>query len=87
MAGIAILGCGRLGRMHAANVDAHPSTKLACVHDVHLPSATEMAEQFNVPVAENPQEIFSAADVDAVLAEAACKSLAEKRVVRVEEIG
>ena len=39
MTRIGLLGCGRIGRMHAANIAAHPNAALAAVHDVHAPSA------------------------------------------------
>lgn len=31
---IAVLGCGRIGAMHAANIAAHPSARLAGVQDI-----------------------------------------------------
>ena len=40
---IAVLGCGRIGQMHAANVARHPRAKLATVYDVHAPSAERVA--------------------------------------------
>ena len=45
---IAVLGCGRIGRMHAANVAAHPRATLASVYDVHRPSADEVAASHGV---------------------------------------
>jgi myo-inositol 2-dehydrogenase/D-chiro-inositol 1-dehydrogenase len=32
---IAVLGCGRIGAMHAANIAAHPSARLAAVQDIN----------------------------------------------------
>ena len=41
---IAVLGCGRIGVMHAAKIAAHPHATLARVYDIHAPSAkTEAA--------------------------------------------
>ena len=40
---IAVLGCGRIGKMHAANVARHPRAELAAVYDVHRPSAETVA--------------------------------------------
>ena len=34
---IALLGCGRIGEMHAANISAHPGAELAAVFDVFTP--------------------------------------------------
>ncbi len=64
---IAVLGCGRIGRMHAANISAHPRASLATVYDIHAPSAAEVAAAHGVPVADSPEAIFASGDVDAVL--------------------
>ena len=32
---IAVLGCGRIGQMHARNVSNHPDTSLAAVYDTN----------------------------------------------------
>ena len=34
MVSFAILGCGRIGRMHARNIKAHPRAELVAVYDV-----------------------------------------------------
>ena len=67
MLGIAVVGCGRIGKMHAANIAAHPRARLAAVFDTHAPSASEVSEQHGAPVADDPDSVFSADDVDAVL--------------------
>jgi len=64
---IAVLGCGRIGRMHAANIAAHPRAALAAVYDIHTPSADEVAASHGVSAAESPDAIFASTDVDAVL--------------------
>ena len=64
---IAVLGCGRIGRMHAANIAAHPRAKLATVFDTHQPSADEVAARHRVDAAVSVDAIFASADVDAVL--------------------
>ena len=64
---IALLGCGRIGRMHADNLMRHPHADLAMVHDIHPPSAEEVSSQHGVPVARDADQVFSSADVDAVL--------------------
>ncbi|MBL1406103.1 MAG: hypothetical protein COC00_008975 [Rhizobiales bacterium] len=35
---IAVLGCGRIGKMHANNVHRHPRATLAMVYDVYEPA-------------------------------------------------
>lgn len=36
---VAVLGCGRIGQMHAANIARHARTELAMVYDVYAPAA------------------------------------------------
>ena len=38
---IAVLGCGRIGVMHAANIAAHPRARLAGVQDIIAAAARE----------------------------------------------
>ncbi len=64
---IAVLGCGRIGAMHAANVAAHPRSELAGVFDVHAPAAEAIANRLGVTSFASAEDIFSADDVDAVL--------------------
>lgn len=67
MLNIAVLGCGRIGRMHAANVALHPKARLAAVYDVHGPSAEAVASEHGVTPAPSDAEIFASSDIDAVL--------------------
>lgn len=64
---IAVLGCGRIGRMHAANIAAHPRAALASVYDIDNASAQEVARNHGVAAAGSAQEIFAAPEIDAVL--------------------
>src|SRR3954463_12637329 len=64
---IAVLGCGRIGRMHAANVAAHPRAKLASVYDTHRPFAEEVAARSGITAADSADAIFASGDIDAVL--------------------
>lgn len=60
---IAVLGCGRIGKMHAQNIKLRPRTELAMVFDVHRPSA----EAIGAPIAESIEQVFGSDDVDGVL--------------------
>jgi myo-inositol 2-dehydrogenase/D-chiro-inositol 1-dehydrogenase len=44
MLSIAMIGAGRIGRIHARNVAAHPRARLAGIADPHAPSAEALAE-------------------------------------------
>jgi len=64
---IAVLGCGRIGKMHAANIAAHPRATLAAVFDINRSAAEAAAVQHGVHAAASADEVFAATDVDAVL--------------------
>ena len=64
---IAVLGCGRIGQMHAANVARHPRTELAMVFDVHGPAAEAVAAREGTRIAASAEEVFASPHVDAVL--------------------
>jgi len=73
----ALLGCGRIGKMHAANLSTHPDACLARVYDIHEPSAREVGDRLGVEVAASPEEIFESAEVDAVLVATATETHAD----------
>lgn len=50
MHGIALIGAGRIGRIHAANIAANPRLKLSCVVDPTA-AAAELAQQYGARVA------------------------------------
>lgn len=64
---IAVLGCGRIGVMHAANIAAHPRAALAGVYDIHAPAAEAVAARTGAKVFPSAEAVFADADVDAVL--------------------
>ena len=64
---IAVLGCGRIGVMHAANIAAHPRARLAGVQDINVAAAEKTAAATGAPVFASAAEIFASPDVDAVL--------------------
>ena len=64
---IAVLGCGRIGRMHAANIAAHPRAQLIAVYDVNQSAADTVAAQHEVRAFGSAEEVFASRDVDAVL--------------------
>ena len=73
----ALLGCGRIGKMHAANLSTHPDAVLSRVYDVHEPSARGVGDRLGVEVAASPEEIFESAEVDAVLVATATETHAD----------
>jgi myo-inositol 2-dehydrogenase/D-chiro-inositol 1-dehydrogenase len=67
MVKFAVLGCGRIGRMHATNLARHPRAQLAWVFDVAGSAAAAVAEATGAKQARAVDEALSAKDVDAVL--------------------
>jgi myo-inositol 2-dehydrogenase / D-chiro-inositol 1-dehydrogenase len=66
MVRVAVLGCGRIGRLHARNVARHPRAKLAAVYDVMGDAARQCAAELGVRSAGSVEELWSDRDVDAV---------------------
>lgn len=63
---LALIGAGRIGKVHAAAIAAHPDVTLAAIADYHRPAAEALAEQYASRVMD-ADDIFDAADIDAVL--------------------
>jgi myo-inositol 2-dehydrogenase/D-chiro-inositol 1-dehydrogenase len=67
MVGMAVLGCGRIGRIHAANLARHPRARLVAVFDVASDAARETATELGVKRAQSLDEIWGDHEVAAVL--------------------
>jgi len=74
---IAVLGCGRIGRMHAANIAAHPRAKLIAVYDIDRSSVEAVAARHGVRACGSAEEAFASPDVDAVLVATVTKTHAD----------
>ncbi|MGI9420534.1 MAG: Gfo/Idh/MocA family protein, partial [Geminicoccaceae bacterium] len=64
---IAVFGCGRIGRMHAANLARHPRTELVSVFDVFAEAARTTAEATGAEVAASIEAVLDDDGIDAVL--------------------
>lgn len=62
----ALIGCGFIGQVHAANLARHPGVELALVCDIDAARAAALAEQFGARAGSVPQALSSKA-IDAVL--------------------
>jgi myo-inositol 2-dehydrogenase / D-chiro-inositol 1-dehydrogenase len=67
MVGMAVLGCGRIGRLHARNVARHARARLVKVYDVAGEAARDTAAELGVAVAHSLDELWSDRAVGAVL--------------------
>lgn len=63
----AVLGCGRIGRMHARNLARHKRAELISVFDIAHKAAADTAAELGVVAAATVDEILADARVQAVL--------------------
>ena len=61
------MGAGRIGKMHAKFIAAHPKAKLKYIYDINSEFAEEVAKSTGCSIASSPEEAINADDVDAVL--------------------
>jgi myo-inositol 2-dehydrogenase / D-chiro-inositol 1-dehydrogenase len=67
MVRIAVLGCGRIGQVHARNLAQHPQASLALVFDVVAQAAQKLASELAVPAARSAEEVLGRDDIAAVV--------------------
>jgi len=63
----ALFGAGFIGKVHGANIAAHPRAKLGYVYDTNQQAAEQLAEQYGAQAVSRPDDIWSAQHVDAVV--------------------
>ncbi|USZ50109.1 inositol 2-dehydrogenase [Halomonas sp. DN3] len=63
---LALIGAGRIGRVHALSIAAHPEVTLAAVVDAYLEGAEALARDFDSRV-RSIDEVFEDSEIDAVL--------------------
>ena len=64
---IGLLGCGRIGRVHADSVTAHPRAELARVFDPFEAAAHEVADRFGSEGTTDAAAIIDDPSIDAVI--------------------
>jgi myo-inositol 2-dehydrogenase / D-chiro-inositol 1-dehydrogenase len=67
MLSIAVLGAGRIGKIHAGNVALNRRLKLVVVADPVAEAANSLAETLGCEASTNPQETAARKDVDALI--------------------
>lgn len=60
MTGFALLGCGRIGRLHARNIAAHPRAALAACYDVAGAAAQAVTREHGAVAAGSAEEAWGA---------------------------
>ncbi len=64
---IAVIGCGRIGQMHAKNIQLHEQTNLVCIYDPNEEFAKKVSNDLSVLAVKSVDDIFNNNDIDAVL--------------------
>jgi myo-inositol 2-dehydrogenase/D-chiro-inositol 1-dehydrogenase len=67
MVRIGLIGCGRIGRVHADSVTVHPRAELAHVVDPFEASAREVGGQFGAPWSTDVEAVLGDPSVDGVV--------------------
>jgi myo-inositol 2-dehydrogenase / D-chiro-inositol 1-dehydrogenase len=67
MIGIAVLGAGRIGKIHSANVAANPKAKLVAVADPFRDAVEPVAKSLGVEAMTDPMAALARPDVDAIV--------------------
>ena len=66
MLNIALMGAGRIGKMHAKNIALHPKCNLSYVFDINKEFANQVAQSTKAKVAKSPDEAINDNDVNVV---------------------
>ena len=67
MVGLAVIGCGRIGKMHAGNIVRNPDTRLVGVLDIDSAAASRFADENNVRAYSSFEETARDPEVDGVI--------------------
>ena len=67
MINIALLGAGRIGKMHAEIITTHPEANLKFVYDVNKEFASQVAKQNNAESLNSPEEAINNDKINAIL--------------------
>ncbi len=62
-----LIGSGRIGQVHAANIAADPDAVLARIADPLVDGAQRLARLYGGEATSEPDELFASGDLDAVL--------------------
>jgi myo-inositol 2-dehydrogenase / D-chiro-inositol 1-dehydrogenase len=64
---MAVIGCGRIGRVHAGNLARNPRVRLAAIYDLMPQALAQVAGELGVRAARDLDEIWSDRAIGAVL--------------------
>ena len=64
---VAVLGAGRIGKIHAANVAGNPKAKLVTIADPYGTAARNLADHLGCEASLDPITAIERTDVDAII--------------------
>src|SRR5579859_2903095 len=67
MIGVAVLGAGRIGKIHARNAAANPRCRLVAVADPVAEAARSLAAELDCEASTDPKATAARADVEAIV--------------------
>ncbi len=67
MINLALMGAGRIGKMHAEIITAHPDANLQFVYDVNKEFSTQVAKQNDAESVNSPEEAINNDKINAIL--------------------
>lgn len=67
MVGFGLMGCGRIGRVHADSINFHPRAELVRVFDPYEDAAREVGTRFGAPWTTNVEDVITDPAIDAVV--------------------
>ena len=67
MINLSLIGAGRIGKMHAEIISAHPDVNLQYVYDINKDNALQVAKQNNAEIVNSPEEAIMSDKIDAIL--------------------
>jgi myo-inositol 2-dehydrogenase / D-chiro-inositol 1-dehydrogenase len=67
MVRLGLIGCGRIGRVHADSIDVHPRAELAHVYDPVEAAAREVGERFGAAWGTDVEAVIGDPSIDAVV--------------------
>ena len=67
MINIALMGAGRIGKMHAEIITAHPEANLQYVYDVNKEFSSQVAKKHNAELVNSPEEAINNDTINAIL--------------------
>ncbi len=63
----ALLGTGRIGKLHAEIINSHANAEIKYVYDIDTNSAKAIAKKYNCKIAKTAKDAISSFEIDAIL--------------------